>query len=272
MSHIPKRATQHGLFNPGFEVPPTTLKPGQEQLMRQNLYTEAATPLQENYLIQGKFRDSVYFKTIANLMIPADYENPQKPMRPPPPAEAKDASTSHWCSEYRSMHTKDSIAGSEYQRQRGPMFRPEDPPAAMDPSGADTTYLEEFGKYGSNPRDLVKPTDTVLPMMRSKLMDGTTKRTKHVPGYQGYIAVSPGGSEQEAQERGSAERAADKTNVVQTFRRHVVGYSGHVPQDVRNDRGVRLPTTETVAGRDFVDPAVMTRSLQAAAAATPRAK
>merc|ERR1719210_2131064 len=53
-----------------------------------------------------------------------------------------------------------------------------------------STYQDEFGQYGTNPRDKVDPGATSLPVFKTALSRGTTKGTYHVPGYQGFIAAN----------------------------------------------------------------------------------
>jgi hypothetical protein len=49
-------------------------------------------------------------------------------------------------------------------------------------------------------------------------------------------------------------RSTDKSNLTATFHTNMVGYSGHKPQNARNDRGGVSMTNLTCKGRDFAAP------------------
>lgn len=164
-----------------------------------------------------------------------------------------DAGTSNWRSEYNSKLNRGVVeAANEDQLAGGNprmLFMGGQKPNVLGRAEDMTSYRTDFGRYGSNPRDLVAAGATTLPIFKSVLNAGTVKVSDHVPGYQGHV---PTGSLSARAEQSFKPRSVDKTNVVEVFHRNVVGYAGHVPMSARNDRGGFHPTTETVSGRDYV--------------------
>mmetsp|Transcript_70938 Transcript_70938/g.122975 ORF Transcript_70938/g.122975 Transcript_70938/m.122975 type:complete len:261 (-) Transcript_70938:88-870(-) len=244
-TYIPKRATQHGIFLSGSETSPPSLKPGQKELYRQDLYSEEAKPFQEPYIIQDQFHESVYKKHTSNLTLPEDYVNyddADKKISAPKPA---DSGTAHWKSQYRAATTEGPVEEVVFGRELGP--RDVIPETGRMNAHGDLTsaYQENFGKYGSNP---LSKFDVDL---KNPLAAGSTKGTCHVPGYQGFLPTSTTTPEVSRYERGANTRSVDKTNIQQTFHTNIVGYAGHVPQSANNDFGGRKPTHETISGRDY---------------------
>lgn len=252
MAHIPKRAGQHGLFLPGFEVARPALKPGQEQLNRQNYYTAEAKDLEETYLSENQFKDSEYGKHIAKRTLPEDYDTPEKPMRPP---EVKNSAghtgTAHWRSEYGQSFSKDTLTGAVPYRQVGAPFECEVPPTVVSAPNELSMYSKDFGQYGSNPRARLSPSDTRLPNPKSELTVGTTKGTSHIPGYQGFLPINTNNPKVAAIEAGEHMRGVDKSNLCEVFHLNMPGYAGHVPSNAHNDRGPRQINTFSTAGKTY---------------------
>merc|ERR1712136_116812 len=88
-----------------------------------------------------------------------------------------------------------------------------------------STYCEDFGLLGSNPRSLIKPDEAAMPVIRNSLNFGTTKGTGHIPGYQGFLSAAP--------HAGTArgERPHDRIH----YHRNLVGYAGHVAESAQNE-------------------------------------
>merc|ERR1719197_698891 len=87
MSHIPRRAVQHGMHLSSWEVPPAQLKPGQFSLERQ-LYSEEAKDHEETYMeTDHDEKRSVYQRGIESRTIPRDYHYPRRPIIPQEPPE-----------------------------------------------------------------------------------------------------------------------------------------------------------------------------------------
>merc|ERR1711865_1048726 len=95
-------------------------------------YTTESKDLQETYIAQDQFKQSEYGKNIATRTLPEDYEEPQKPLKPPV-VENKTGhiGTAHWRSEYSSTFSKESIAVAVQHRQVGPPFESVNPPSVV---------------------------------------------------------------------------------------------------------------------------------------------
>lgn len=262
MAHIPKRATQHGIFMSGNEVSPPALKPGQNELHRQDLYSAEAKPVKEPYLFQDQFNDSHYVTSTGRATLPEDYEDPAKSYKPPEVTCAAVAGgTQHWKSEYRAALTEGKSEETEFGRPWFPSDKYGEPESVLTRGEVKSTYHEEFGKHGSDPRD--KILDNQARHTVKKPMDaGTTKGTNHIPGYQGFVPSNCFNAEVARVEKGDFNRSVDKTNIDEIFHTNLVGYTGHAPASALNDRGGRQPTGRTTGGHDFQDPATRFASLK----------
>lgn len=249
MSHIPRRATQHGIFLSGCETSPPVLKPGQTELQRQDLYSKEAKPVQEPYLFQDQFVDTIYNKQIARITLPEDYEDPTTTLAPPSVTCGGEAGgTAHWVSEYKASLNQATCEDAEFGNAYMAYEDLGQPPALLGQCNVTSSYQEEFGKYRSNPRDRIGK------IIKKPIDAGTTKGTRHIPGYQGFIPGNTFSEEVARVEEGNFNRAVDKTNIEQTYHTNVIGYSGHSPLSACNERGGRKPTTRTVYGHDFQCP------------------
>lgn len=248
MAHIPKRATQHGIFLSGCEVSPPALKPGQVELHRQDLYSTEAKPVKEPYLFQDQFNDSHYVTSTGRATLPEDYENPTQAQKPPEVTIGGSGGTQHWRSEYKAALNEGKSEEAEFGRPWFPMENFGDPQTLLTRGEVKSTYHEEFGKHGSNPRDKIYQT------LKKPMDAGTTKGTQHIPGYQGFVPSAAFNAEVARVEEGNFNRSVDKTNIEEIFHTNVVGYAGHAPSSALNDNGGRQPTSRTTAGHDFVDP------------------
>lgn len=240
---------------PGFEVPPTQLKPGQVSLERQ-LYMEEVKDHHDTYIETDLEQGSVYQRTIASKMHPKDYFYPQKPIRQtePPPGQGHHG-TAHWKSEYRSNVNDAARFDTVLYRQNGPSYQIANPPTCVSGGDCVSTFHEAYGKHGSNPRDKYGSSDPeMLPTFKTALTVGTTKGTAHIPGYQGFLATNIANAKVAAIAHGGTLRSTDKTNLTQTFHTNCVGYAGHKPKNACNDRGGVANTTLTTKGRDFPPP------------------
>jgi len=250
MSHMPKRATQHGVYLSTQEVMPTSLKPGQKDLSRK-LYTEEAPPLGETYLAPDLPQGTVY-ASMAHPMTSGHYANPVKPMKPAEaPGGAGHRGTGHWQSEYKSVLNHGALQGAVHHRQNGPAYQALNPPSCIGDGHRLTAYQDEYGTRGSNPRDRIGADDERFPVNRTVLNAGTTKATSHVPGYQGFLALNTTNPHVARVEKGSTLRSVDKSSLTEQFHTNLVGYRGHVPAHAKNDNnGVGL-TKSTVYGHSF---------------------
>jgi len=242
MSFLPKRATQHMIFLTGDERPCVALKIGQQQVDR-HLYIDEAKALGETYVETALQNGSMYTRSLANARLPEDYGNPPRRLRQPEMPKDFGRSGSNWKSEYRSGLCLGAIAGHEHFRQHGAPYEASwFPQSSMGQAGA-STYCEDFGLLGSNPRSLIKPYEAAMPVIRNSLNFGTTKGTGHIPGYQGFLSATPNAGT-------AGERPAhDRTH----YHRNLVGYAGHVPESAQNE-GRRKQSDLTTMDRDYTAP------------------
>jgi len=260
MAHMPKRATQHGVFLSGSEAPIASLKPGQEELHRQHFYTTEAKPLHETYLSADAFKETLYQKQQSKLTLPEDYVDRQRPVI----TKAQEmfgmgnsgvvggySGTDHWTSEYKHIFHEGTGAKKRVAKQYGAPYQMGDPPCCVSQPMMMSFYQREFGTYGSNPRHRIQHGDTKLPVQKSDLTVGTTKGTSHVPGYQGFLPTNTNNPKVAAVEAGTSNRSVDKTNITEIFHLNLPGYAGHKPSCASNDRGPRQMSTMTVMGRAF---------------------
>lgn len=259
--HIPKRATQHGLFVSATETEATTLKPGQTELHRTGLYVgEGKRAFGANtFLALDVPNRSEY--TVGQRTRPENYtprENPGSSRwvaRADAAAGERDVSTgaAHWHSAYRSAGQEASASAEERAMARGTPRRV--PVKRVGLVGCDedsTAYRDHFGRTGANPRHLVRPGDTKLPQRRGVLNAGTTKAGNHTPNYAGFIPTNPFGADAAKVAEGGPPRSLDKMNITQIFHHNLVGYAGHVPSSFKNDFGGRQLTDLTTHGHDYV--------------------
>lgn len=254
MAHIPKRATQHGLYICGKETVPIALKVGQQDLHRKGLYTSEMPDHSDNYLAQDLPHKSEYGRSILSSTNPTHYMEPRRPIMQRSASESGVGhhNTGHWRSDYRSSMNQDSLDGALNRRQLGPHFVPGKEVSCISRPTEGAAYRFDYGRYGSNPRDRIRPEDNKLPVLKSALHAGTAKGTHHIPGFQGHIPSSAsapiflrGGVP------GENTRSNDKSNITQVFHTNLVGYQGHNPTNFANDSGGRKLTDLTTTGRDF---------------------
>lgn len=255
MSHVPKRATQHSNFLASWEVLPATLKPGQESVDR-HVFSEEARKEEQTYLGEGMPPCSVYKKTISQRAKPDDYKNVVQPIRQTEPSGSAvgHRGTGHWSSTYRQTFDDNSIAGATYHRQHGPSYQAANPPTCVGGGGVQSSYMEDYGVLGSDPRNRVDRNQGKLPVMMGALTEGTAKGTLHMPGYQGFLPKNTRNPYCNRVASGATLRTNDKTNLTQQFHVNTLNYSGHVPINVANDFGAVNPGTSSLMSRSFQVP------------------
>jgi hypothetical protein len=84
---------------------------------------------------------------------------------------------------------------------------------------------------------------------KDELTVGTTKGTKHIPGYQGFLPSNTHHPQVRRVEQGEQERSVDKTRLTDTYHLNIPGYAGHLPTEVINDKGPRQVSSMTVSGQ-----------------------
>lgn len=244
MAHVPKRAVQHSIYTPQAEVSAPCLKPGQVELNRFGLYSEISDGMDTSREAPRLLEDSQLSEYRARLCHLKTEDFQQRPKKQERQTSDKLSSAAHWCSEYRvgsQLKTK-AVTAREIltprQTARCCVSRLQD----------FTSNDLDYGRKAFTPRDNVSD---VSPL-KSDLAAGSTIGTSHIPGYQGFIPRCVGPSEKlRKASTGVEARSVDKTNIVHTFHKDIVGYAGHIPQAVRNDFGGRKPTDLTTFGHDF---------------------
>jgi hypothetical protein len=257
LSHIPKRATQHSVCLPGYEVQLCALKPGQVSVQRQ-VYMEEAKPLKETYAAEDGPQKSNYQELLSRNAKVDHYLNPTRPIRPtePPSASLGHQGTAHWASEQKSMFNPAAIEGATYHRQTGPSYQAANPPTCVGRPEDSTMYQDDFGKKGTSPHDKVTLQLDRLPIFKTALTFGTPKGTNHIPGYQGFLPTNTSNPHVARVESGSSLRLTDKTNLTEQFHTNLTTYSGHKPMNPNNDRGPVRVSNESTCGRSFKMPAL----------------
>jgi len=249
LSHMPKRATQHGVFTAGYETLPAQLKPGQVELERQ-VYTEEAKLLEKTYIQADLAAQSTYQQGLTSN--PSDYRNPTKPIKPGQPAEGSGHhKVSHWASTSKSAHNADAVHGAVYHRQNGPSYQAVNPPTCVGGNIVQSSYCEDYGAYGSNPCHKVVRSSPSMPVFKTALTRGTPKATLHMPGYQGYLPAVTANPYVARVEAGASLRSMDKSNLTEQFHQNIPSYSGHIPICPMNDKGRVNIGTITEMGRSF---------------------
>merc|ERR1712113_1293051 len=164
--------------------------------------------------------------------------------------------TAHWRSEYKSALNEGAVHGATYHRQHLPSYQASNPPTCIGRNEELSSYHEEYGKRGSDPRHKIGHLDDRLPVFKTTLTQGTAKGTKHMPGYQGFLPSNTSNPHVARVERGETLRSIDKTNLSEQFHANLLGYAGHNPTNPHNDRGGVRVNTQTCMGHSFRDPAL----------------
>jgi hypothetical protein len=231
------------------------LKPGQVELERKGLYTEetSLTP-PTTYLEPDRPVKPEY--TLARTTKPDHYKNIERWGSKSEEVSWTKDGASHWQSEAKfAARTAGEAPLHERLAAKGVLRQwPSRSLSVVSCREDNTTFRDNFGRYGSNPRDRLRASgsDSRLPVFRTPLTAGTHKGTAHIPNYQGFIPANPAGAASKRVVAGEALRSVDKTNLTDVFHRDLVGYGGHVAASFRNDFGGRMPSTLTVMGSDYV--------------------
>lgn len=246
--YVPKRAVQHGMYVPSNEAQLPDMKPGQQALER-HLYGEESRDHPETYVSEQNPKGSTYSRAV-NALIPHDFTEPAKPMRPVFNTDGGGhQGTAHWRSTYRACHDESSVAGARHHRQTGPSYQAVNPPTCVSGEQVYSKFSEDFGFYGSNPRDRWG-----MDLKKTQLTMGSTQATQHIPGYQGFLATNTANPNVARATAGSSVRGVDKANLTEQFHTNLVNYAGHKPSNAMNDRGGVAVNNSSVMHRSFKAP------------------
>lgn len=159
--------------------------------------------------------------------------------------------TKHWVTNYQGENNK-TIARPASQAQRPIWSYPKREHAARR-TFFKTEYENTLGTYGHNPRNMLNQESTSLKNDVNDLTMGTTKVTRHVPGYGGFLVktdLNPKAIHQSKSEFGR-DIMRNKLNLNENFNVKVPGYSGHKPMSCMNDRGSVRPQLFSTHGETF---------------------
>lgn len=110
-----------------------------------------------------------------------------------------------------------------------------------------------MGTYGDNPRNKLNQESDKQENENHELTMGTTKVTKHIPGYNGYLPKTDLNTKALQQSALDGNRdTIIKQNIVENYQVKVPGYSGHKPMSTTNDRGTARPSCLNTQGENFI--------------------
>jgi hypothetical protein len=118
------------------------------------------------------------------------------------------------------------------------------------------TYKTEFqsaiGTHGTKPRDKLNFDTEKIDNIEDELNVGTTKVTKHIPGYNGFIPMNDINENAVKQSKGASVRnTIIKQNIVENYNVRIPGYAGNKPMSVINDRGTARGNCFSTAGETY---------------------
>eukprot|EP00742_Colponemidia_sp_Colp-10_P001406 GILJ01001513.1.p1 GENE.GILJ01001513.1~~GILJ01001513.1.p1 ORF type:complete len:289 (+),score=15.29 GILJ01001513.1:80-868(+) len=256
------KITGYAGFLPAGERPNPTLKPGQAYNSGTGFYSEAAVirPSPASPTRAADCMKSTYGQMLEHLQ-PAEYGS-----APADKARSRDARqkvsgnddergnlTSHW----RSTNHVDYSSQKNFTTTRvtKPAWLSNKPKEAEAVSRGTlkSGYHEEFGAYGSNPRDKLPQVATSYAASTSPLHLGTTKAVARTAGYQGFIPANASAFSV-AGRHGRGEEARDmsnRDNITENYHQNIPGYTGHVASSATNDLGPKSPNFNTTMGAAF---------------------
>ena len=93
--------------------------------------------------------------------------------------------TSHWQSSYKAI--TDKFAEKAKSKSVRPLWSINRTAYSSSRGNYVSEFADSFGKHGHNPRNILPHDSTKLSNKNNELSVGTTKVTKHIPGYNGFI-------------------------------------------------------------------------------------
>lgn len=99
---------------------------------------------------------------------------------------AKNANpTSHWKPTYKE--TVETVDAAEKIKSRRPLWSINRTAYSSNRGTYTTEFADSFGGHGHNPRTILNEASASQSNKNNELSVGTTKVTKHIPGYNGFI-------------------------------------------------------------------------------------
>lgn len=112
-------------------------------------------------------------------------------------------------------------------------------PKIVGPAPLRSCYQIDMGMAGETPQQRPYTHKGGMASTSQDLLSGTSKDTYHLPGYCGHIPASR--RSPAAKRHGDAENPRPSRELLSmNTKADVAGYTGHVPRNLRNDRGARL--------------------------------
>ena len=222
MAWIPKRAVGHSVHLPEEESPCLTSKPG----------AVACAPYELRETSQREPFNSSEYKSSMNSSSPETYA----------------ASLSDRV--HRPHQTRCepiACASDSYTTTYGATFS----------STANEILLSKVSKVGSckpvrvNREKVVGDGEMVTAYACDYGCSTSAIRSNFIPGYQGFVPNNVHNPLVKAYSSFNRREVRDSSHIVDNYHVHLPGYSGHVPVDVRNDRGPRQITTSTTYGSAY---------------------
>jgi hypothetical protein len=166
-------------------------------------------------------------------------------------ASQKFATTQHWETNYQTIN-RNTVSAHGKQAERPFWSYPKRAHLARR-TFYKTEYENTLGTYGHNPRKILDHKSTKMENDVNELTMGSTKVTRHVPGYGGYLVKTD--LNDKALIHGRNESAKDlmknKINLNENFNVKIPGYSGYKPLSCLNDRGTVRPKLFSTHGEKF---------------------
>jgi hypothetical protein len=158
--------------------------------------------------------------------------------------------TSHWTPTYKAV--VEAVDAAEKIKSRRPHWSINRSAYSSNRGTYMTEFNDSFGKNGHNPRSILNHESAGATNKKNELSVGTTKVTKHIPGYNGFIPQVDFNDKCLDQSRLDKNRETIiKQNIVENQSVRVPGYQGHKPMSVINDRGTLRPACLGTGGETF---------------------
>lgn len=93
--------------------------------------------------------------------------------------------TSHWKPTYKAV--VEAVDAAEKIKSRRPLWSINRTAYSSNRGTYMTEFADSFGKMGHNPRNILNAESAAAENKKNELSVGTTKVTKHIPGYNGFI-------------------------------------------------------------------------------------
>jgi hypothetical protein len=160
------------------------------------------------------------------------------------------APTSHWKSSYKEIVK--TVENGEWNQSSRPTWSINRQAYSSGRGTYKTEFQSSIGTNGMKPRDKLNFESETMDNKEDELTVGTTKVTKHIPGYNGFIPSVDINENAVKQSKGTNVRhTIIKQNIVENYNVRIPGYAGTMPMSVTNDRGAARGNCFSTAGETF---------------------